>query len=486
MRKLILFFIAVLLGHSQAGIFMYDTFTGTEGADLVTAYRGELQGNWVRTVGVTGTAEIASNRLRVSANNGFAVWRSSAVPTSADYSATADLRAVTDTGGLTGIGARVQHDGDGYFALFSGWHDGWTLWKRVSGSLTQLGSTSSATLTDNTDYTVTVDCSGSTIRLLTGHVLGGAAGTQLISVTDTDITGPGTVGILIEEQTASDTTGRHIDRVYAEQSGADVVRSTHIALGFDGDSIFGDYAREGTPTFAQVMTTRFNSPVCYNFSVPSQSITDAQGDESTQVTPVYALTSGFSQRVLFVLLGVNDCVNGSSASTINTNLRAYHATARAAGWKTVGFAIFKATSVNAGNETIRSDANIALNADTTFCDWWIDAVTLLGTPPNANFEDGVHLSATGVALLADYVEARIKPLPQKQSHFFTNAKVPVPELYLARRNQTLFEDAKLEDVAKLDDLPVPALDLPRRVSLPSYLPPLLEAAKANCFTFGSE
>jgi lysophospholipase L1-like esterase len=334
------------------------------------------------------------------------VWRSAAVPANADYSVTAVIRSWSSPGGLWGPIGRCEHQGNYFYAAwYSGYQTGWVLYKRVSGTLTQLGSTVTATLTNGNDYTVTLDLAGTTIRLLVG-------GVAQITATDSAIIEAGTAGLAIEEGAAGVTTGKHLDSIRAEQSVAVPAFLTHVSFVVDGDSIFGDYSRLGTRTISMVLSgaSRWNTSRYWNYAVAGQTVVNALSDATTQIDPLFTLMSGYTKRLCVVMLGINDVIGSDNAATIEANIRAYHSGRRSAGFKTVGITLTKASSVGGANETKRQAINSGLVADPSFCDYFVNAAVLSQFSNTADpiyFVDGVHLTVVGADVLADSIVAAV-------------------------------------------------------------------------------
>lgn len=399
-------------------MILNDTWTDADGTSPA-AHVGELCAAWTKIFG-TGSALISSNRLRQGSGNSY--WRSSAIPSSADYSVSAVLHYKSAVAGLAGVIGRMTHAagafdpdyGNGYYAMWSGYLTGWTLYKRINGTYTQLGSTSSATLTANTDYTIELVMSGTSIEVFVD-------GVSKISVTDSTITAAGGIGVIMDG-TGSASTGMHMDQVYAELGSEERVTSKHVSFVVDGDSISSDYARLGTATIDQLLgaPSRWNSGVFWNFAVPSQTVVAALADGVAQVDPCYALTAGHGQRLCVVMIGVNDVVSAATASDIYTNIRDYHAARRSTGFRTVGMTILEASTVSGANETKRAAVNSNLTGDTSFCDYFLDAAAIaeFGDPTDTTyFVDGVHLTAAGAAILANNIITKV-PIWGRSSMFF--------------------------------------------------------------------
>lgn len=172
----------------------------------------------------TGTCVITdANRVRRATNNNTLYWHSG-TPASADYEVTVDLFAKETDGGAsnTGVVGRVDTTANTcYHARYAGsTTDGWQLFKFVAGTATQLGSTSTQSLTDETTYALKLKLVGTAIELFKE-----GSGSATISVTDSAISAAGKSGIRFVGTTESNTAGLHIDNFFADDivSGASII-----------------------------------------------------------------------------------------------------------------------------------------------------------------------------------------------------------------------------------------------------------------------
>jgi hypothetical protein len=213
--------------------FATDTFTGTEGTEL-HAYSAD----WTKVTGATGSMEIASNRVRASSTTS-AMYYHSATPPSTDYTVSCTVRCLTGGGGSNAIGVLGRCSTGAVTAYHARANDagGWQLYKIVSGSFTQLGSTSSQSYVGDTDYALTLKMVGTTIEL---YALGG--GSPLISVTDSAISQVGKAGLrTYSSSTPTDTNGFALDDFDAAEVGATGVTGT-LDITESGDT----FAASGT------------------------------------------------------------------------------------------------------------------------------------------------------------------------------------------------------------------------------------------------
>jgi lysophospholipase L1-like esterase len=191
-----------------ASVFLLDNFVGTNGTNI-TAHSPDTGGSWAVQSGFSPAtpSKIQTNRLYTTTSSG--VYANGATPPSADYYVEAVLFKVsTVAADNVGVAARMQSGATTlYFARWSETAAGWQLFKTVAGASTQLGSTSSGTFAVSASHTLRLTCSGSTISA-------SLDGSQIISVTDTDISTAGFAGVRAAT-TQSSATGIHIESITA-------------------------------------------------------------------------------------------------------------------------------------------------------------------------------------------------------------------------------------------------------------------------------
>ena len=194
-----------------------DTFTGTSGTEL-HAY----DANWTEHTSYSSGNLILSdaNAVRRDTTN-TSLYYHSATPPSADYSVSADLFAKGANGddSNTGVCGRVSTSANTFymarFAFISAGTWGWQLYKFVGGTPTQLGSSSTDTLADESTTNIKLEMNGTAIKLYKA-----GSGTATISATDSAITAAGKAGIRFAGVTAeTNTTGMHITSWTADTLG---------------------------------------------------------------------------------------------------------------------------------------------------------------------------------------------------------------------------------------------------------------------------
>jgi hypothetical protein len=186
-------------GGGGGTVFFQDTFTGTAGTN-VTAHTPDVGTSWVQHASFSGGIFLISDANRSRPSVVDAYYYSSDNPASADYDVQADFRAF-DTGGGNGIMGRMSTVGvNGYLVQAQG--TALKLYSAVSGSFTNIGTTTS-TLTTGQTKTVKLEMRGTAIKVYVD-------GVQEISVTDSAVSAAGKPGMRAFIA-ATNTTGVHFD-----------------------------------------------------------------------------------------------------------------------------------------------------------------------------------------------------------------------------------------------------------------------------------
>lgn len=206
-------------------IFASDSFAGTEGTEL-SAYDAV----WTKVTGVTGNAEIASERLRASSTTTPAYYHSGA-PASADYAVSADLyfhESGATVGPAAGVIGRCSTSANTHYMGRYAGNAGWQLFKIVAGTVTQLGVSVPEAVGAGSTKTCTLDMVGSTIRVLSD-------GVEKISVTDTAITAAGKAGVrFFNSTTPGDALGFHIAAFSADDGSSGTTYNQAITASATG------------------------------------------------------------------------------------------------------------------------------------------------------------------------------------------------------------------------------------------------------------
>jgi hypothetical protein len=198
-------------------IFARSYFTGTNW-QTINAIGASVGGPIYDHVDEDGAWYVFENRA-LCRTPGMCYWMGT--PASADYSVTATI-TIKSSIGSTGVAGRISTSARTYYtAYFENGSNQLVLAKRVSGSISTLGT--SGVNHGTGTHTLTLDMVGTTIRALIG-------GVQFLSVTDSAITAAGKAGI--RAPVTSDTsTGKHLDNFVAEDTSTPAVgRSSVVGL----------------------------------------------------------------------------------------------------------------------------------------------------------------------------------------------------------------------------------------------------------------
>lgn len=187
-----------------------DNFNRTAGENIQVGNSTWVQHQYNNSASVI----TADGRVRCAAANNSLYYCNDA-PSSADYAVEADLYAASQVNSA-GIAARLASAANTFYYLRFAAGSGWTLYKFVNGTATQLGSTiTSKNIVTGSAMHCKLSCVGSTIAAF----IDGAA-TADISVTDTAISDAGYAGIrLLTVGTPSDSTSIQLDNFAATVSG---------------------------------------------------------------------------------------------------------------------------------------------------------------------------------------------------------------------------------------------------------------------------
>jgi hypothetical protein len=176
-----------------------DTFTDTAGV-LLGSHAPETGTGWQRHPSATSASEAISSTGTSRANNVQpALWTALGAPASADYSVEADILFKSLPSGTTiAINGRQSDTAATFYsARYSNVSGKWFITKTVNGVQTSLPNSVVQVVAAGETPRVTLKFVGSTITLFLD-------GTQLITVTDTDITAAGYGGF---QRTGSSATG---------------------------------------------------------------------------------------------------------------------------------------------------------------------------------------------------------------------------------------------------------------------------------------
>lgn len=231
--------------------FASDSFSGTDGTLLST-----YSANWVKhSSSGAGTLLIYSDRARKNEGGDEALYYHSGTPGGADYSVTSIITCVSSASGNPGVCGRINTAANTfYMARYDTASGGWQLYKRVTGTFTQLGSTSTQTFASGSKE-IKLKMVGSAIELFKE-----GGGSATISATDSAITAAGKAG-LRASAAATDTTSYHFENFSADDISGGATGSFAVTeSGSDTPSFAGDVIVSGsfavsesgadTPSFA--------------------------------------------------------------------------------------------------------------------------------------------------------------------------------------------------------------------------------------------
>ncbi len=188
-----------------------DAFGGTEGDPLQT-----YSANWTRHSSHANDVEIASGRARRTTANTIVMYYHGTAPAGADYTVECDVvkrSAVTEN---TGPAGRIDTGADkAYWFRYNNAAGGWQLARIVSGSVTQIGTTYTQSLTIDQAYRAKLEMTGDQI---TGYVDGVS---RVGPITDTNITAAGRGGLRANGSgSTGDTVGYHLDNWQGDEGGS--------------------------------------------------------------------------------------------------------------------------------------------------------------------------------------------------------------------------------------------------------------------------
>lgn len=185
--------------------FASSNFPGTASTELAAS-----DANWVKATGFTANALLDGAGGVYDQYGNPNCYRYNAAPASADYSVSVVLPQTSSASNYTGGPAlRIQTGAQTCYVAF--WHGGvqdWRIEKFLAGATSYIASGATTNPPNTASRTVKLDAAGSTIKLYVD-------GTQVLSVTDTDISTAGYPGIFPVNPAASGAVSSFI----ADQAG---------------------------------------------------------------------------------------------------------------------------------------------------------------------------------------------------------------------------------------------------------------------------
>ena len=263
-----------LVSHWRLGdsLAASDSFTDAAGV-TVQSHTGEIGSPWTKhAVSTTDAVITTGDRIRKNGSSTLgALYYSSAVPASANYTVEADVyRSSTsvnnDVIGIVGRLDTANALGTYYGAVYDKTAGNWVLYSMNNGAKASLG-TYSQSFSGGSTYRVSLDMTGSTIRLLVG-------GTQRVSVTNTTITAAGSAGVIMgfgaSTTTVDNSNGMHLDNFTVSGTLADswgtntgsylngptlgvagaITGDSNTAVTFDGSNDYATVARQISNDFS--------------------------------------------------------------------------------------------------------------------------------------------------------------------------------------------------------------------------------------------
>lgn len=299
-----------------------DAFGGTSG-DALSTY----DANWTASSGTTGDGTISdAGRVRGATTSVVARYRDDVTPSSADYSVSCDLYIASTLSNRAGVSARQSSSANTrYFARYNRLTAGVELFKTVSGTSTQLGSTSSQTASAGSTYRLELVVNGTTIE---AYWDGG--GIPVVSQTDSAISAAGHPGIVfLNGSVAGNTSGIHIDNwsvdtlggaatdlTVAEASHGHSADSLTLSIGV---SLAIDDATHGHAADAITLTTASTLAVAdalHAHAADQVTLTLAGSELLTIADATHAHTADAPVLSVDSLLAVDDAMHAHSADNV--------------------------------------------------------------------------------------------------------------------------------------------------------------------------
>ena len=206
-----------------------DSMTGTAGATLQSR-SGETAATWTKHPVSTSDAVLtAAGRVRKTGTSVGALYYTSAVPASANYTVEADVHVASnlanDMAGVVGRVDTANANGTYYYVRYEQTSQMWVLYRVVNGTWTWLGQSGIQALTAGATYRLALDLTGTNIRALVD-------GVQVVSATDGAIVAAGRAGVALGfpgagTTTVTDATGMHLDNFRVSPPVADAKGTNH-------------------------------------------------------------------------------------------------------------------------------------------------------------------------------------------------------------------------------------------------------------------
>lgn len=318
----------------------FPAFATTIFSDSFTSGAGTLASHTPSTAGTSWTLLLNNGTLLQSytstpgyvapagnAANSGSFYTADGTYSSADYQITADVVWAAGSGDYTRtLGLRVQDSNNMYVLRFT--NNTMTMYKRVAGTWTSIGSASNYSYSDNTTSpyfitTISFSAEGSTL-------VGKVGGVTKLTVTDSSITGIGKAGIgigYVNVSTDDVGVGIEMDNVIVETVTSDVTAPTITSVSSDkanGSYTVGEVI-DIDVTFSEAVTSTGNVTVTLETGATDRTCTFTVSS-STTGTCNYTVQSGDTTSDLTVSSISGTIADASSNAMSNfvptTNLAA--------------------------------------------------------------------------------------------------------------------------------------------------------------------
>ncbi len=287
--------------------FASDSFTGTSGTELA-AYSA----NWTKHTASGSEQAVISdaNRLRPN-SSGMSLYYHSGTPAGADYEVSADFYAQSADGGdgNCAVTGRTSTSANTlYLAQYVGLTiDAWRLFKIVSGTATQLGSSVAQSFTAGTSKAVKLRMVGTTIELYKE-----GSGSPSVSTTDSAITAAGKAGLrVLGNTTYGNSVGLHLDTFSADDVSSGV--SGTLAATLAGAVLAAAGAQVLPGAFASTLADAVLAASGSTFSGVSGTLASTLADAVLAASGAQSVPGSFAST----LAGATFSASGSSLSEIS-------------------------------------------------------------------------------------------------------------------------------------------------------------------------
>ncbi len=200
----------------------FDTFTDAPGIDL-GSHLLDTGGTWTKhaSFATGGLVLTDANRVRAGVS-GQSVYFQSNVSPSANYDVSAVFTCFTNVStDSPGIVGRLDTASKTFYLALYRNSSGFQLWKFVSGTATQLGTTYALVMSANESHRVTLRMQGTSISLLVDGVI------RVGPIVDASVSATGSSGLYDNPSSpGTNSTGTHLDNFNATFSDPAILPST--------------------------------------------------------------------------------------------------------------------------------------------------------------------------------------------------------------------------------------------------------------------